>query len=193
MKCLAKLICALALVCLCLGAAAAQAGRRPTGTPKATYPVPPPAEESEPAAKIAKDAQSAEVYRCQDKGATLDLTRAAAATEEVFSSKDVDSKAWIVSKPPPAYPRAARDNGTGGKVVLKILLSSSAKVTSVEVIKGLPDGLTESAVKAACAIRFEPATKDGHDVAQRVIVEYGFMIDPRGGSGMRRWPLPPWP
>jgi len=193
MKDLAKLIYALALVCLCAGAAAAQAGPRTTETPKATYPVPPPAEQSEPAAKVEQDAQNTKVYRCLDKGIALDPTRAAAANEAVFSSKEVDSKAWIVTKPQPAYTREARSNGTSGRVALRILLSASAKVTSVEVIKELPDGLTESAVKAACAISFEPAMKDGHEVSQRVIVEYGFMIDHRYSPGIRRLPLPPWP
>jgi TonB family protein len=193
MKYLAKLIYALALVCLCAGAAAAQAGRRSTETPKATYPVPPTAEQSVSTTKIEQDAQNAKVYQCLDDDATLDPTRAAAASEEIFSPKDVDTKAKILSKPQPLYTREARRNGTGGRVALRALLSASAKVTSVEVVRDLPDGLTESAVKAACGIHFQPAMKDGREVSQYVTVEYGFMIDQRFGPGMRRAPFPPRP
>ncbi|HEY0405524.1 MAG TPA: energy transducer TonB [Pyrinomonadaceae bacterium] len=189
MKRLATFILTLSLVCLCAATAAAQAGRRSTETPKASYPVPPP-EPSAPDVKIAQDAQNTKIYQCMDEGALLDPTRSSVASEEVFSSKDVDTKAKILSKPQPAYTLEARRNGTGGRVSLKVLLSSSAKVTAVEVIRELPDGLTESAVKAACSIHFQPAMKGDRKVAQYVIVEYGFMIDHRSGPGMRRFPFP---
>ncbi|MDX6693599.1 MAG: Gram-negative bacterial TonB protein C-terminal [Blastocatellia bacterium] len=192
MKRLATLILTLSLVCLCQAMAAAQAGRHSTETPKATYPVPPP-EESESVTKIGQDTQNHKIYQCLDERIELDPTRSVAANEVVFSPKDVDTKAKILSRPQPHYTREARSNGTSGRVVMKALLSSSSKVTSVEAITELPDGLTESAVKAACALRFEPAMKDGHEVSQYVIVEYGFMIDHRSGPGMRRLPSPSRP
>lgn len=188
MKYGAAFISTLALVCLCGGVAAAQSGRRAPKTPQASYPVPLPAEPAPPV-KIKKEPQDEKVYQClYDGRPLLDVADTAGKSEEIFSSKDVATKARILKKTPPDYPSEARRNGTKGKVVLKVLLSSTAKVTYVTVLEGLPNGLTESAIKAACRIRFEPALKDGHPVAMYVQVEYGFWTDSRPFPG-----YPPFP
>ncbi len=156
---------------------------------KAAYPVPPP-DESAPKVPIRKDPSDQKVYQClYNDRPILDVAGTAADSEEIFSSKDVSTEPHILKRPEPAYPLEARNNGTGGKVILKVLLSSSGKVTFVRAVKELPDGLTESAVKAACQIRFEPATKDGRPVAQYGIVEYGFWVSSRW-PGQPRTSLP---
>jgi TonB family protein len=176
MKAVAALISTLVLVCLCGAAASAQSGRRAPKNPKASYPVPLP-EEPAPKVKIEKVApeQEQKVYQClYDGRPLLDVANTAAASEEIFSGRDVTTKPRILQKPPPSFPSEARRSGTGGKVILRVLLSSTAKVTHITVLKELPNGLTESAIKAACRIRFEPAMKDGHPVAMYVQVEYEF-------------------
>lgn len=94
----------------------------------------------------------------------------------VFSAKEVTKKALIVLKPEPPYTEEARRNNVSGFLRLRATLSTSGKVTDIEVVKKLPDGLTENAIRALRTMRFVPAWKDGRRVAQSVVVEYHFNI-----------------
>ncbi|MBC7930792.1 MAG: energy transducer TonB [Rubrivivax sp.] len=93
-----------------------------------------------------------------------------------FQQKEVTRKALITFKPEPGFTEEARKNNVTGLVRLRAVLSSSGEVTSVSVIKGLPDGLTEKAISAAKQIKFRPAQKDGHTVSQYIVLEYNFNI-----------------
>jgi TonB family protein len=191
MKYLASLIIALSLICLSGAAALAQAGRRTTSTPKATYTVPLPAEPAASNVHVERDSQDKTIYRCVVPSAADPAT--ATAAEQIFHAKEVTTKARILSKPDPDYTLEARRNGTTGSVVLKAVLSSAGRVDSVQLVRELPDGLTESSVKAACLIRFEPALKDNKAVSQYVLVEYKFMADFRLGPRSRMPPIGPRP
>jgi len=57
-----------------------------------------------------------------------------------------------------------------------MILRASGEVTDIVIIKGLPHGLNDSAVRAAQAIEFEPALKDDQKVSQYIRMEYGFNI-----------------
>ena len=87
-----------------------------------------------------------------------------------------DTRAVITAKPKPAYTREARRNGIQGFVTLKVLLSARSKITRVRVVKGLPFGLTENAIRAACKMEFKPARKDGQPVAQWLTADYVFRL-----------------
>lgn len=102
-------------------------------------------------------------------GATVDYSRP-------FQGREVTRKAVITSKPEPSFTEEARKNNVTGYVRLKMILSSSGAVQNIQVVKGLPDGLTEKAIAAARNIRFSPAQKDGRTVSQWVTVEYSFNI-----------------
>jgi len=93
-----------------------------------------------------------------------------------FNQKEVTRKALITFKPEPGFTEEARKNNVTGVVRLRAILSSSGSVSSVSVIKGLPDGLTEKAISAAKQIRFNPAQKDGRTVSQYIVLEYNFNI-----------------
>lgn len=94
----------------------------------------------------------------------------------VYNAKEVDTKVVISLRPPPRYTAKARRNDTAGTVTLRLVLAASGAVTDIEVLKGLPDGLTENAIEAARKIKFTPATKDGRRVSQRVLVFYTFTV-----------------
>jgi TonB family protein len=79
-----------------------------------------------------------------------------------------------LSKPEPLMTEAAKRNNTVGTVVLRAVLAASGEVTNISVVKGLPDGLSESAVEAARRIKFQPAMKDGRIVSQHIQMEYNF-------------------
>jgi hypothetical protein len=44
------------------------------------------------------------------------------------------------------------------------------------VVRRLPYGLTENAIRAACEIKFKPAMKGGQPVAQWVSLQYAFRL-----------------
>ncbi len=62
-----------------------------------------------------------------------------------------------VYAPPPAYTSEGRAQRIQGVVILQATIDETGAVTGVQPLKGLPMGLTESAVEAVRQWRFEPA------------------------------------
>ena len=94
----------------------------------------------------------------------------------VYLDRQVDRKAQLLSRPEPAYPRRARRGAVQGTVRLRAVLAASGKVEKIAVLKGLPEGVTEEAIKAARLIKFAPAERDGRRVSQSVVIEYNFNL-----------------
>ncbi|MFN2510969.1 MAG: energy transducer TonB [Pyrinomonadaceae bacterium] len=86
------------------------------------------------------------------------------------------TKARVLRKPEPQYTEAARRNGVTGTVVLRSVFSSDGTVKHFVVVSGLPDGLTEQALRAARRIKFVPATIDGRPVSMFIQLEYNFNL-----------------
>lgn len=80
----------------------------------------------------------------------------------------------IISKPRANYTEAARTAQVTGTVVLKIVFNANGSIGGITVVKGLPYGLTETAISAARQIRFEPATRNGQPVSVSRPIEYAF-------------------
>jgi TonB family protein len=93
-----------------------------------------------------------------------------------FRHTEVTKKAVITRKPEPGFTEQARRFWVTGVVRLRAILWAGGEVRQIVVVKGLPHGLTEKAVAAARAIKFEPAQKDGRAVSQYVVLEYNFNI-----------------
>jgi TonB family protein len=96
--------------------------------------------------------------------------------DKIFTGKDVTTKARLISKPEPQYTEDARKNQITGTVVLKCVFSSNGTITNIRTVSGLPYGLTERAIAAARQIKFQPATKDGHQVSMWMQLEYNFNL-----------------
>lgn len=94
----------------------------------------------------------------------------------VFTSKELTTKARIVSRPEPHYTEAARAADISGEVMLRAILAGDGSVKHILVLRALSHGLTQEAIKAAQQIKFEPATKDGRTVSQVVTIVYNFSI-----------------
>jgi len=156
-----------------------QSGRRAKAT---TASVPAPVEEATPAPKTEPrelapvTAEKNQDYRCTDDNSLARILDSADSTERIVAAKDADERAQITKKPQPDYTREARRNGIQGFVTLKVLLSRDSKVSRIRVMKGLPGGLTENAIRAACKIQFKPALKDGQPASVWVTVEYAFRL-----------------
>ncbi|MFQ5349709.1 MAG: energy transducer TonB, partial [Thermoanaerobaculia bacterium] len=63
-----------------------------------------------------------------------------------------------ISKAPPMYTEKARKERVQGPVILRLVIDETGEVSEVEVLKGLPYGLTETAIAAVEEWTFEPAT-----------------------------------
>jgi TonB family protein len=100
----------------------------------------------------------------------------ASGISEIHAAKGVDVKPRILSKPEALYTEQARRHQTAGTVVLKVIFSAYGKVIGIRVVQGLPDGLTENAIKAARNMKFVPAIKDGKPASMYAQLEYTFSI-----------------
>lgn len=168
---------ALILILVFCASAFAQSGRRskvvsaptPTPTPEAT---PSPTSSLPPGSQVT--AEKNEDYRCTEDGTLAHLLDHDEAGG--FSPKEVDVKAEVTARPEPTYTREARRVGVQGVVILRALLRGDGKLDRVRVIRRLPYGLTENAIRAACEIKFKPAMKAGQPVSQWVMLEYGFRL-----------------
>jgi TonB family protein len=121
------------------------------------------------------DSKSGESVKPVEKAAESG-THVSPQSEPVYSAQEVTRKAFIILRREPQYTEEARQHHVSGMVELKAVLSSSGKVTDVEVVKGLSHGLTEKAIEAARQIRFIPAIKDGKYVSQWIRIQYGFSV-----------------
>lgn len=155
----------------------AQSGRK-SKVVKAPQPAPteeptpaPTPKEPDPLAVIAEKRES---YRCSDDGSLARIMTE--DNEQVLLPKEVDTRATILSKPPPGYTREARRRSIQGLVILSVVLSADGTIGRVAVERALPAGLTENAMRAACKIKFKPAIKNGNAVSSRVLVEYAFRV-----------------
>ena len=72
----------------------------------------------------------------------------------------------VLSKPPVQYTTEARALHVEGDVILRVTFLATGQVVVHGVVRGLGHGLDEEARRVAEQIRFRPATRDGHAVAQ---------------------------
>lgn len=96
--------------------------------------------------------------------------------EKVFRAKDVEVRARITKKPEPSYTSKAKEERIFGTVFLKVVFSANGRVENIQVVAGLPYGLTEQAIKAAEKIKFVPAMKDGKPVSVWMHLVYNFNL-----------------
>ena len=127
-------------------------------------------------AQVMRRTEKAQDFRCGKNGSHTRILGNEGGTEEVLSAKMVDTRVIFRSKPRPGYTLEARRNRKQGFVILKLALSASGNVSRVRVLRGLPFGLTENSIKAACKLEFNPAIKDGQFVSQWVTAEYVFRL-----------------
>jgi TonB family protein len=80
----------------------------------------------------------------------------------------------VLKKVNAVYPPAAKEARIKGTVILRVLVDRTGEVEDVEVLKGLPKGLSDAAVTAVRQWRFEPATVDGKPVPARFTLTFNF-------------------
>lgn len=69
-----------------------------------------------------------------------------------------------VHSPSPLYTEEARLARVQGVVILRTVIDTRGDVVDAEVVKGLPQGLSEAALETVRQWKFQPATKNGEPV-----------------------------
>lgn len=94
----------------------------------------------------------------------------------VLRTTELDRKVVVVTKPEPSYTESARQNRITGAVIVKAVFASNGRVTDMDIISGLPNGLNDQALKAAKQIRFVPGMKSGNLASCTLQLEYHFNL-----------------
>ncbi len=74
------------------------------------------------------------------------------------------------------YTEAARQNRVQGTVIVNVVFTADGRIADARVIRSLPDGLDEEAIKAAREIVFLPALQNGKPVSVRMSIEFTFNL-----------------
>jgi bla regulator protein blaR1 len=99
-----------------------------------------------------------------------------AAASETVHAISSSLRPTITYKEEARYTKEASDRNIYGTVILNVLFGADGKIGAIRVVSGLPYGLTESAIVATRAIRFEPAMKEGKPVSVRGALELSFSM-----------------
>jgi TonB family protein len=83
----------------------------------------------------------------------------------------------ILVRVEPRYTEAARQARVQGIVILELVIDTGGVVESVKVLRGLPLGLTESAVTAVEQWRFAASTLNGHPIRIRYVLTVRFKLE----------------
>ncbi len=166
--------------CFLFVSVSGQSGRRAKETPPTPAanekPEPTPEKSQRQDETPAVTAERNQDYRCTEDGSLERIVDPLNDNEHIFLAKEVDTPVVVKARPNPSYSKEARTNGVQGFVVLRLVLASDNRISRVKVVRRLPFGLTENAIKAACKIEFKPALKAGHPVSQWLQIEYAFRL-----------------
>ena len=89
-----------------------------------------------------------------------------------------DVKAPVVQhRVDPVYPDMARKTRVAGIVIVEAIINKDGSVEQVKVIKGLPMGMSESAVEAVKQWKFKPGTLNGEPVDVIFNLTVNFKLD----------------
>lgn len=78
--------------------------------------------------------------------------------------------------PRPSYTRKAKVAGIEGEVTLRSVIDKQGRVTKIEILEGLPKGLTKQAIQAVKQWRFTPAKMNGVPVEAYYVLKVRFTL-----------------
>jgi hypothetical protein len=96
------------------------------------------------------------------------------ADSKTFAPSEVERPPLILRMMPPRDNSRTESGFGSGRVRLKVLLSSSGEITSVEVVESASRLMAEASIQAVKQTIFIPAEKDGKLVSVYKIIEHSF-------------------
>jgi tetratricopeptide (TPR) repeat protein len=109
-----------------------------------------------------------------DKGKALSPFRKSHEIKQPAPPPTYDRNAKITHKPLPRYPRSARMGGVSARTLVAVELRSDGKIGFAFALAPTMNDFVQPSLKAAWAIEFEPAIKNGNPVTVIKFVEYGY-------------------
>src|SRR5690242_9414646 len=76
---------------------------------------------------------------------------------KIYGGKEVQRRARVIDFKSLTIPKEAAAHDVHGTVIVDAVLCRNGRVTDLTVVKGLPFGVTESAINAVLDTRFAPA------------------------------------
>lgn len=89
-----------------------------------------------------------------------------------FSQAVISEPPKLTTRPNLVYPETAKRNGVEGTVKISLTLGADGQIKDVQLISGLPFGVSERAIAAAQNIKFIPAQKDGKPVSVPMTITF---------------------
>ena len=104
-------------------------------------------------------------------------TSAATDTLTVTSERGLPQEGppVLLSMQPVVYPEMARDSGTEGTVIVRVLVNTEGLVKDVQVVQSVL-GLDEAAVNTAWTARFKPGQENGQPVEAWMVLPIEFKL-----------------
>lgn len=118
--------------------------------------------------------KSARIILCQARSHLPDEVQ---KPEEVLRVGGTVSRPEKIAGVPPRYSTEARLKRTEGVVVTENVVDREGCVRNAQVLKGLPDGLSEAALDALRLWVFSPATEGGKPVAVYYTLTTNFQVE----------------
>ena len=91
-------------------------------------------------------------------------------------SPDVDEEPVPLTRPRWRHTEEAIINKIQGSLRMRLLVSSEGLVKKVEIVRGLPEGLNEQAMKQAFKLKFKPAINAGQPVECWLLFEVTYHL-----------------
>jgi TonB family protein len=110
----------------------------------------------------------------------IDFRLAAAPRAEYDDVNRVEagtSPPGVVSRVEPQYTEEARQARLTGSVIFQAVVQTNGTADILKVVKPLPLGLTESALKAIQQWRFRPAVRTGKEIPVALSIEVNFNLE----------------
>jgi len=102
------------------------------------------------------------------------------AGQTVLKKRDLpETKLQILKRHDAKYTDEARELGVSGSVTLLVAFTADGRVEVVKIMKSLPYGMTEQAIKAISQTKFRPATVCGQPIITFKVIESKFNTYPR--------------
>jgi len=77
----------------------------------------------------------------------------------------------------PKYPKAAKEAGIEGTVIVQVFVNEKGRVTETVILKGIPDsGLDAAAIKAIEKVKFRPARKGNKKIGVWISIPVNFRL-----------------
>jgi protein TonB len=97
-----------------------------------------------------------------------------------YSAREVDVLPRALRDIRPEYPSEADRRRLSGSVKLQIKLEADGRVSDIEVVESMPEGMfDESALAAFRQARFSPAQRNGRPVRARILIEVKYDYEGR--------------